>query len=148
MNLGAVCRAMANTGFTDLCFTGRLTGMESAASRFAVHAGYILQAARKKQDLADLLADSDVVFGFTPRNPWEDGKNLDLDGFHKKVAEAESRGQSIGLLFGNEKVGLHNEHLVLCNWRVALPTAKTYISMNLAQAVLVVLWEMHRRRAG
>ena len=44
INLGAICRAMANTGFSKLRYCGRLDGKASATARFAVHASNILFA--------------------------------------------------------------------------------------------------------
>ncbi|MDJ0837029.1 MAG: RNA methyltransferase [Acidobacteriota bacterium] len=145
VNLGGVCRAMANTGFKNLAFTGELTGREDDARRFAVHAREILDGARIHDDFAALIEDRDMLFGFTPRNPWDDGRGLDLEGFHAAFNLALKHGRRIGLLFGNEQRGLENAQLARCHFRVALPTADEYASMNLAQAVLVVLWELRRR---
>lgn len=136
---------MANTGFRALRFTGELEHDDLEARRYALHAGDLLRGADKYADLVELVGDLDCVFGFTPREPWPDGRNLTLDGFHACFAEARARGKRIGLLFGNERRGLENEHLVHCHYRVALPTHNDYVSMNLAQAVLVVLWELARR---
>ena len=144
INLGAVCRAMANTGFQNLAFTGPLEASEGQARKFALHARNILEAVPKKNDLLELTQGIDLVFGFTPRNPSEDGRGLDLDGFHQQVTKARQQGKSIGLLFGNEARGLENADLVQCHYRVALPTNETYVSMNLSQAVMVVLWELSR----
>ncbi len=145
VNLGAVCRAMANTGFHSLRFSGELEQDDLEARRYALHAGDLLRGADKCTGLAELVGDLDCVFGFTPRDPWADGRALTLDGFHAHFSEAIAHGKSIGLLFGNERRGLENEHLVHCHYRVALPTHSDYVSMNLAQAVLVVLWELSRR---
>ncbi len=144
VNLGAVCRAMANTGFRALRFSGDLAQDELEARRYALHAGDLLAQADKCESLAAMIADLDCVFGFTPRDPWPDGRGLTLDGFHAHYRQAQSLGKRIGLLFGNERRGLENEHLVHCHYRVALPTHGDYVSMNLAQAVLVVLWELAR----
>lgn len=148
VNLGAVCRAMANTGFGSLRFTGELSQDEGQARKFALHARPILDHAKKYEELEAMVADHHVVFGFTPRNPWEDGRGLSMDGFLVEYGKARAANQSVGLLFGNEARGLQNEHLVHCHWRVSLPTHSDYASMNLAQAVLVVLWELARARQG
>lgn len=144
VNLGAVCRAMANTGFEALRFSGALEQDELEARKYAMHAGDLLRNAQKFEDLEPMVADLDCVFGFTPRNPWDDGRGLSLDGFHRQMVLAQQQGKRIGLLFGNEARGLENEHLVHCHFRVSLPTHSQYTSMNLAQAVLVVLWELSR----
>jgi len=145
VNLGSACRAMGNTGFTNLAYTGELSGDEDDARKFAFHAIPILEAARRCRDLGALLEGKDVVFGFSPRSPWSDGRNLDLDGFHRFFAHNLAAGRRIGLLFGNEAHGLQNRDLAACHYRVALPTHAGYASMNLAQAVMVVLWEIRRQ---
>ena len=146
VNLGSVCRAMANTGFANLAFSGDLQGDEGEARKFALHAVSILEGARKCSTLDGLTDGLDVVFGFSPRAPWPDGRNLDLDAFHTRFAQGLAAGLSQGLLFGNEARGLRNKDLATCHYRVALPTHEGYASMNLAQAVLVVLWEILRRQ--
>lgn len=146
VNLGSVCRAMANTGFANLRFTGPLDQTDFEARKFAVHARPLLERAEKREAIQDLMEGLDVVFGFSPRDPLTDGSALSLDQFHQAFAEA--RGRKIGLLFGNEASGLSNEHLALCRYRVALPAQAAYVSMNLAQAVLVVLWEVSRKQTG
>jgi len=145
VNLGSICRAMANTGFENLRFSGELSQDDFEAQKFAVHARPLLESAEKCQNLEDLISDMDLVFGFSPRDPWSDGAALNFDQFHEQYTQA--RGRKIGLLFGNEASGLSNEHLAHCRYRVALPANAQYVSMNLAQAVLVVLWEISRRQA-
>ena len=145
INLGAICRMMANTGFGELRFTGPLTRDEEMARRFAVHAVDLLEGAKPCRDFATLIGGIDCLFGFSPRTPWSDGRNINLDQFHTELEKAKSLGKRIGLLFGNEARGLENAHLAQCHHRVTLPTSQQYRSMNLAQAVTVVLWELARR---
>ena len=145
INLGAICRAMANTGFQQLRLSGALQNDDEEAQRFAVHAREILDQAPKCEGLEPLIEGQDAVFGFTPRNPWQDGRGLDLDGFHGAYAQALARGQRVGLMLGNERRGLENAQLARCNYRVALPTTSSYASMNLSQAVMVVMWELRRK---
>lgn len=144
INLGAIARAMANTGFESLAWTGSLAADHPQASKFAVHAKRILQQAQTKASFQALIRDTDLLIGFSPRAPWEDGRNISLDECLEKIATM-SESKKVGLLFGNEAFGLENEHLAYCHYRVALPTHIDYASMNLAQAVLVVLWEIRRR---
>lgn len=144
INLGFICRAMANTGFAQLRLSGPLTGAEAEAQKFAVHAKPILERAETCSDLAALRRDLTRVYGFSPRAPWQDGRNLGMDAFVAQVRHDVAAGHRIGLLFGNEAHGLDNEALALCDYRVCLPAVADYVSMNLAQAVMVVLWELMR----
>lgn len=142
VNLGFICRAMRNTGFNNLRITGPLSGEEPEANKFAVHADDLLTAMETRSSLEDLVSGMDSVYGFSPRSPWDDGRNLDLPGFLTEVTADLAAGRRIGLLFGNEANGLTNDDLAFCRYRVALPTDPVYTSMNLAQAVLVILWEI------
>lgn len=144
VNLGSVCRAMANTGFANLRFSGELQGNEGEARKFAVHSREILDSAAHASSLETLTQGLDIVYGFTPRNPWPDGRGLDLDQFLVSWKQSVEEGKQIGLLFGNEARGLKNDELARCHYRVVLPAHADYVSMNLAQAVLVVLWEIRR----
>jgi tRNA/rRNA methyltransferase len=53
-----------------------------------------------------------------------------------------SEKNSIGLVFGSEKEGLTNEELSLCNLYVRIPSADSFPSLNLAQAVMVLCYEI------
>jgi tRNA/rRNA methyltransferase len=53
-----------------------------------------------------------------------------------------SEGNSIALVFGSEKEGLTNEELSLCHLYVRIPSADSFPSLNLAQAVMVLCYEL------
>jgi tRNA/rRNA methyltransferase len=48
----------------------------------------------------------------------------------------------IGLVFGSEKEGLTNEELSLCHLYVGIPASPSFPSLNLAQAVVVICYEL------
>lgn len=144
-NLGYIARIMANTGFEKLIFNGNLSGREVAASRYAVNASRILDKALKVASFNELVSQTDVVIGFSPRNPWNDNRQISYDSF-SEVVEAELKyGKTIGLLFGNESNGLTNDQLSSCKYRVAFPTEQLCPSMNLSHAVLVALWDLRTK---
>jgi tRNA/rRNA methyltransferase len=49
---------------------------------------------------------------------------------------------SIGLAFGSEKEGLTSDELFLCHLYVRIPSMESFPSLNLAQAVMVVCYEL------
>jgi len=65
-----------------------------------------------------------------------------------KKFKAERSGLPAGaraaLVFGPEPTGLTNAHLGLCQEILTIPTSPDYPSMNLAQAVMLVAWEIRR----
>jgi TrmH family RNA methyltransferase len=46
------------------------------------------------------------------------------------------------LVFGSEKEGLTNEELSLCHLYVRIPSSESFPSLNLAQAVMVICYEL------
>jgi tRNA (cytidine32/uridine32-2'-O)-methyltransferase len=48
----------------------------------------------------------------------------------------------IGLLFGQEQSGLLNEELAKCHYQISIPANPDYSSLNLAQAVQIVSYEL------
>jgi len=140
VNLGFIARAMANTGFTSLSYTGDVPLDHEDAQKFAVHAGDMLSGFKHADSFENLISDSDVLIGFTPRDPFSN--SLPYAELKNYVYDSLSKGQTVGLLFGNEAHGLDNDEISSCTKTVALPTSEDYVSMNLAQAVLVTLWEL------
>jgi tRNA (cytidine32/uridine32-2'-O)-methyltransferase len=57
---------------------------------------------------------------------------------------AEKATDKIALVFGREDSGLNNEELQQCHFHVQIPTHKAYSSLNLAAAVLVICYELHK----
>ncbi len=141
VNLGFIARAMANTGFSSLAYTGELSKDHEDALKYAVHADDILLSAAHAETFEQLTSNSDVIIGFAPRAPFST-PNLDFDHLKDFVTDTMNKGLSVGLLFGNEAHGLSNEELSVCAEIVSLPTNSEYSSMNLAQAVLIALWEL------
>ena len=60
-----------------------------------------------------------------------------------KVVE-ESASNKVALVFGREDAGLNNEELQQCHFHVQIPTSKESSSLNLAAAVMVICYELHR----
>lgn len=55
------------------------------------------------------------------------------------------KGKRVALVFGSEDKGLENEEIQMCGQLVTIPTAREMSSLNLAQAVLVLLYECFRQ---
>jgi len=133
---------MANTGFSKLRFTGELTTDHEDARKYAVHADNILNSAEKCSDFRELLSTSDRIVGLSMRTPYSDDNTIGLKELGEYISECATNGLTVGLLFGNEAIGLSNEELSFCSKNICLNTSPSYPSMNLAQALLVTLWEI------
>ena len=48
------------------------------------------------------------------------------------------QGEKVGVMFGRERTGLVNDHIVLANAKITIPLNPEFTSLNLAQAVLLI----------
>lgn len=144
LNIGSVCRAMGNFGFSDL----RLVAPETdhlcdQARRMAVKAKDILESATIYPDLASALADCSFAIGTTRRFGKYREDLYDPDEAAEALV-ARPTEEPIALVFGREDHGLFTEELDLCQRTLTIPTNDAMPSMNLAQAVSLCLYEVSK----
>ncbi len=143
LNIGAVARAMANFGGSQL----RLVSPYDPAfreARSAVGAGELLANAEARESVAEAVADCTLVIGTTAATKRSVSLPLiALPEAAPQIAAAAHTGK-VALLFGSEKRGLANQDMSYCHWLMRIPTTQQSPSMNLAQSVVVVLYELAR----
>ena len=142
-NIGAVARAMANMGLSDLRLVNpvRFPGHEAIAR--AAGATHVLESAQIFKTLDEAIADSVLVVGATARLRsirWRCAEP------HSAMAEVVDvcRQKKVSLIFGREASGLTNEELDRAQLHVRIPVAEEYASLNLAAAVLILSYELRR----
>jgi tRNA/rRNA methyltransferase len=154
-NVGAVARAMKNFGLARLVVVvppawsgaprggGLGTAREDVlrrARRTARKAGDLLEAAELHPDLRAALGPSTWVCGTTSRAV-EGRPRLDPRALGAEVVRRGASGE-VAVVFGEERRGLSDAELALCQAVCTIPTSPAYDSMNLAQAVAVVAYEI------
>lgn len=141
-NIGSVCRAMDNMGFCDLALVApRNTVDWDEARMMACHATEILDSRTTVGSLAEALSDCALVFGTTCRTGLYRQHVRSPREWAPKVIEAAHCGR-VALVLGREDNGLSNEELALCTHLVRIPTAARNVSLNVAQAAAVCLYEI------
>src|SRR5258707_901644 len=140
-NIGAAARALKNMGFDDLRLVAPATLNQREAVAMAVHADDVLATAKTYPDLAAALADCSITVGTTSRRG---GYRSAAQPLRHAALElgALSDSNKIAIIFGREDRGLTNRELKLCHRLITIPTAPEYPSLNLAQAVMVVAYEL------
>jgi tRNA/rRNA methyltransferase len=144
-NIGMVCRAMANFGASDLRLVNPCPHLHPEARKFAVAANHLLGEARLYPDLASALADLQLTVATTRRGGRLRGELLDIAAVPALAAGLPQEGR-LGLVFGREDAGLTSEEVALCSYAATVATAAEVGSLNLAQAVLLFLFELSRGR--
>jgi tRNA/rRNA methyltransferase len=137
-NIGAAARVINNFGFTNLRLVGAIPKKED--HYLAVHSEEIMNRIEIFDDLKGALSDMDAAIAVTRRSGRKKKSDLNSDGIKKFVAELH-RGRT-AFVFGRETYGLKDEEIELCPIRCFIPTSEEFPSLNLAQAVAIVAYEL------
>ena len=141
VNVAAVVRAMKNMGLTDLRVVNGVPLDAWRIQGIAHDTGDVLERAREHATLDEAIGDCVLVAAFTARHRaarWAIATPREVTD---RLLEATEDGP-VALLFGREDRGLPNEALDRAQVHVTIPTTG-YASLNLAQAVMVALYELH-----
>jgi TrmH family RNA methyltransferase len=144
-NIGAAARAIKNMGFSDLRVVAPPAKWRMRSKKMAVSADDVLEQAGEFSSLQEATQDLGLVIGTTRRGGGHRGVFLPFDQAVLKVRGSASR-QKTGIVFGRESKGLANDESALCDHLVTIPTGTAYPSLNLAQAVMVMLFALSRER--
>ena len=141
-NIGAVARAMANGGLFDLRLVAPRDGWpQERAWRNASGADRILDGLSVHPTVADATADLHRVFATCPRPRHIVKPVLTARGAAAELRAVCARDLRAGLLFGPERAGLDNDDMAASDALVRYPLNPAFMSLNLAQAVMVMAYE-------
>lgn len=140
-NIGSAARAMKNMGIHRLVVVGGCSPLHMDAYKLASGAEEILERADEFPDLNEAVLGMGCVVGTTSRPGRERIPLLTPAELTQKLIPI-LKSNLVGLVFGSEKEGLTNKELSLCHHYVRIPTSPSFSSLNLAQAVLVLCYEL------
>ncbi|MGH7773927.1 MAG: RNA methyltransferase [Candidatus Binatia bacterium] len=140
-NIGSVARAMKNMGLKDLSIVGGGRTKSFWARAMAVHAGEILNGAHRFTTLREAVADCALVVGTTCRAGLYRSHSRSPQEVATKIVAAAHSGKT-AIVFGPEDHGLSNRDLKYCQWLITIPAHPDYPSLNVAQAVMICLYEI------
>lgn len=146
-NVGAAARAMKTMGLERLYLVNPARFPSAEATAMASGADDLLQRAVVCESLVEAIADCRLVLGTSARQRSLAWPELAVDAAAER-AVAEAADYPVAVLFGRERYGLTNDELRTCQYLVYIPTRGAYGSLNLAQAVQVVTYELARQRGG
>ena len=144
-NIGSVARVMRNMGFGRLVLVAPERFPHPEARMMASGAGRLLEAAEIHDTLADATATCHWLAGTSARQRQHRNAPLTPRQLGDKLPPL-CRQYRVGLVFGPEDAGLTTAELDACNDLVAIPTSPDAPSLNLAQAVAVVCYEISQPR--
>ena len=141
-NIGAVARAMGNGGLFHLRLVAPRDGWpQDRAWRMAAGAYRILEAAQVFPSVAEAVGDLHRVFATCPRPRHIVKPLLSARGAAAELRAIGARGLRMGILFGPERAGLDNDDIAEADCLIRYALNPGFMSLNLAQAVMVMAHE-------
>ena len=147
-NVGAAARAMANMGLGRLILVEPAASLGPTARAFAVGARHVLDGCSRVASLREALAPFPRVIGTTSTRDRRQAVPLIGPRELPERLAADPPGTPVALVFGPEVGGLTNEELACANLVVSIPCAPLQPTLNLAQAVLILAYELYQARLG
>jgi tRNA/rRNA methyltransferase len=150
VNVAAVVRAMSNFGLVHLRLVEPAAFDPYRIEGIAHHTEEIVGAARRFDTLEEAMADCSLVLGTAGRPPRKDRRMLSPRAAAPLLLQtgALDPARKVAVLFGREQDGLPNEILDRCHAVLTIPTHPQNRSLNLAQAALVVAYELWQAAYG
>lgn len=147
-NIGSAARAMKVMGLHRLYLVAPQAPFPSSrATALATSGDDVLQRAVVVDDLLDAIEGAGLVLGTSMLQ-----RSLPLPVLDPRTAAARSVAEApthdVALVFGREKSGLNKEETDRCHYLVNIPTSEEYHSLNLAQAVQVLAYELQLAMRG
>lgn len=143
-NIGSTVRAMKNMGVSHLRLVNPVPYRDVVEQRkMGYRSQEIIEASQEFPTLKDALDDISLSFLATSKK----GKWKKDFLYPEKAGELilqRPDDEKIAVIFGREDSGVTIDESQLANYCVAVPTAVTYPSLNLSQAVLTVLYGIYR----
>lgn len=160
LNVGSVARVMKNFGLHQLVLVSpQCDPLGAEALQMAVHAKDVLIAAQQVSTVPEALVGCRQAIATTARQrgfdaPLQHPETVFSQLFTKSEAIAKAAKNldesskaspgDIALIFGREDSGLSNEELSYAQQFIKVPTDDGYSALNLAQAVAICCYELHR----
>jgi tRNA/rRNA methyltransferase len=141
-NIGSAARAMHNMGINSLRLARPQCRIDEEALRMARSGASVLNSARSYRSLASALRGIRFVVGTTGKS----GGNRDQTVSARALASlmlSHAKRQKVGIVFGPEDTGLVDDDLLRCQLLMRIPTHPQAHSINLAQAVMLVGYELY-----
>lgn len=144
-NIGACARAMKTMGLSQLILINPQDFPSQRATAMASGADDILANAQVVSDLSQALHGSFLVIGASARSRSLKWPLINPEQCAQQILSLlPTQSGDIALLLGTEHSGLTNLELQHCQRHVNIPANPAYCSLNLAQAVQILAYEIRK----
>lgn len=147
VNIAGVVRGMKNMGIRRLRLVRPAEFDSWRIEGIAHRSEDVVESAQILDTLEEAVADCVFVLGTTARGRTAH-RNYGRPRELAKTLIARSGGGPVAVVFGREDRGLGNDALDRCDGVIAIPTDLDYPSMNLAQACVLICYEIFLAAGG
>ncbi len=145
-NIGATARAMKTMGLQRLYLVSPHYFPHEEAIAMASGSD-VLDHLLIFNSLESAIADCALVIGTSARSrtlPW----TVQSPQESAILALTQAQQHEVAIVFGQEKAGLTNAQLAMCQFHVQIPCDLSYSSLNIAAAVQVIAYELRKAALG
>jgi TrmH family RNA methyltransferase len=145
-NIGATARIMKNFDFKELVLINPQTELTGESYKFAMNAKDILENVVIFKSLKEFAETVTYIVGTTAKICTDKGSTdarVAVSSNDPSLKNLHEFQDDIALLFGREDKGLTNEEIDFCDMTIHIPTSENYKTLNLAQAVSIILYSLH-----
>ena len=141
VNIAGVVRAMKNMGLQQLRLVQPVEFDAWRITGIAHRADDIVEKARILDSIDEAVADCILVLATSARARTAQ-RNYGSPREWATVLAERAREGPVAVVFGREDRGLSNRTLDRCDGAIVIPTDPDYSSLNLAQACLIIAYEL------
>lgn len=141
-NIGAAARAIKTMGFDRMRLVDPADYLCDEARMLAHGSHDVLEQSKVYASFPDAVADIDFIVCTTAKKKSAKVDYISSQDLGHFLSEKIPVARRIGIVFGTEESGLPNSILLLANVGVTIPMATTHPSLNLAQSVMVIAYEL------
>jgi tRNA/rRNA methyltransferase len=148
-NIGAAARAMLNFDLTELRLVNpKAEWLNKEARSLAADADRVLENAQVFDTVEEAFKDIQLIYATTAR-PRDLNKEVITPNQAAQEIQANlNNNHKVGICFGSEKCGLDNDVIALCHKIITVPLNPSFTSINLAQSLVLVSYEMFQARVS
>jgi len=143
-NIGSSARAMKNMGFANLELVNPGKFFTSRAKQMACQGVTVLENTIVHKNFSDAVQDKNLIVGTTKRFGRRRGLILPVKESIRRIITAAKKNK-VAILFGSERNGLTNQQIEECGLLITIPSDPDTPSLNLAQSVMLVAYELSQK---
>lgn len=143
-NIGSAARSMKTMGLSQLHLVQPKDFPSEQATQMAASADDLLAQATLHNSISSAVAPCNAVIASTARPRGYDLPKLSPEQAAELLLQV-STSSNVALLFGPERMGLHNDDLKYARHRVTIDANPDYSSLNMAAAVQTLCYEIYKQ---